>query len=283
MLRQINRHFLIPLPKPSTWRHNFRMMINLGKTAARWTRSMLAPRIYDSAFAIIPGRMQATWRQRMFLKRFLVDLDIDCVLDVGANVGQYGSELRRIGYGGQIFSFEPDPATFRRLEERSAHDKDWHAINLALGSIAGRADFNLMAVPLFNSFRLPSTHETDSFMGCNEVIQTCEIEVARLSDILPKLRQQYGFARVFLKMDTQGFDTEVFAGAGEVRNDILGFQSEVGIKRLYEDVAPWAEQITLYQDAGFVLAGMFPVNPGEPEVMEVDCYFRSKGASPRPQ
>ena len=244
-----------------------------------WIKSRLASLVYGDRISIVPRFLRANWPQRMFLKRFLVELRIDCVLDVGANGGQYGAELRRIGYRGRIFSFEPDPTAFARLQQRVAGDDQWHALNLALGRSAGRYDFNIMAVSLFNSFRSPSVEETDRFAGANEVAEVVSVEVARLSDVIPELARRYGPGRIFLKMDTQGFDAEVFAGGQEVHRDILGLQSEIGIKRLYAGVDHWTDQLRHYQESGFDLAGMFAVNPEEREVLELDCYFRAANAS----
>src|SRR5512132_480081 len=50
---------------------------------------------------------------------------IDCVLDVGANVGQYGTELRHAGYRGRLLSFEPVPAPAARRRQAAAGDPEW--------------------------------------------------------------------------------------------------------------------------------------------------------------
>ncbi|HSC47142.1 MAG TPA: FkbM family methyltransferase, partial [Gammaproteobacteria bacterium] len=46
------------------------------------------------------------------LCQLFAKLDIDCVLDVGANQGQYGAMLRKAGYRGRIVSFEPVAKTY---------------------------------------------------------------------------------------------------------------------------------------------------------------------------
>ena len=127
---------------------------------------------------------------------------------------------------------------------------------------------------MFNSFRRPSTKETSNFSEGNKVLKTLQIEVARLADVLPDLRRNYGFDGFFLKMDTQGFAQEVFAGALEIHNEICGFQSEVGIKRIYDGVAGWSDQIRTFQKYGFDLASIFTVNPWQREVVKLDCYYR---------
>jgi hypothetical protein len=51
-------------------------------------------------------RKGTTWAliEPEFLRQFLTAFHIDCVFDVGANIGQYAEMLRNIGYSGLIIS-----------------------------------------------------------------------------------------------------------------------------------------------------------------------------------
>ena len=54
------------------------------------------------------------------LRKLLAALKVDCVFDVGANVGQYASMLRhQAKYKGRIISFEPLSREFQELERVS--------------------------------------------------------------------------------------------------------------------------------------------------------------------
>lgn len=239
---------------------------------------MLAKLVYGKKLSIVPARLKHRWPQRMFLKSFLDGLRIDCVVDVGANEGQYASELRRIGYKGLILSFEPDPAVFERLRERTNADPRWLAFNVALGINSNPASFNIMNVSLFNSFRKPSEKQTSHYQGANKIYKTITVKVERLDEIFSALKNEHRFNRVFLKMDTQGYDTQVFRGAERIHSEIWGLQSEVPIQKIYEDMEDWADQIDIYRACGYEIAGMYAVNPGEPTVFELDVYFRRSKA-----
>lgn len=63
--------------------------------------------------------------------------EIDLVLDVGANRGQFGKTLRQEGYRGEIHSFEPVSATFEHLKESCLDDLNWFAHKLAMGDACG--------------------------------------------------------------------------------------------------------------------------------------------------
>ena len=81
----------------------------------------------------------------------------------------------------------------------------------------------------------------------------------RLDEMLDEVTDGIESPRVFLKMDTQGYDVRVFRGAGERIRDILGLQSEIACLTLYDGMTRYLDAIALDEDAGFEMTGMFPV------------------------
>ena len=68
---------------------------------------------------------------------------INVVLDVGANVGQYGTGLRNVGYTGRIVSFEPLSTEFKQLSAKATADGAWQSLNFALGDVDGSSEINV--------------------------------------------------------------------------------------------------------------------------------------------
>ena len=69
---------------------------------------------------------------------------VDLVLDVGANTGQFVRKLRRAGYDGEIFSFEPLSAAFATLQHECSIDDAWTCHNLAIGDTDGDASIQYL-------------------------------------------------------------------------------------------------------------------------------------------
>src|SRR6476659_2537452 len=63
---------------------------------------------------------------------YIANRNIDLVLDVGANVGQFATSLREKGYAGQIESFEPVSSVFQALADTARNDPRWNVHNMAL-------------------------------------------------------------------------------------------------------------------------------------------------------
>lgn len=230
---------------------------------------------------IVLDQLRPHWAERRFLRRFLKSLAVDCVFDVGANVGDFAAELRIVGYEGLVVSVEPDPAAYRQLAARAISNPKWITLEAALGSVAGQEQFNIMARSDFNSFRKPTSDETHSFDDMNTVVDTVSVKVTTFTELLNELERVHRISRPYLKMDTQGYDSEVFAGASGALDRIVGMQSEVAVKRIYESTPDWCQSLKCYQSSGFELAGLFSVTPWEDELVELNCYLVNKGrASP---
>jgi FkbM family methyltransferase len=195
------------------------------------------------------------------------------VLDVGANGGQFGEELRACGYSGSIISFEPANVAFRELTGRTARDSNWTAHNLALGDIPGRATLNISKFSTFSSL-LPQTMNANAFEENSAVSHTEEITVVRLDDIC-RLQDS---DRPFMKIDTQGFEQKVLWGAPNTLKRLFGVLLEIPIARMYEGVWSFEEAIRFMRSVGFVPAQIRPVNflwrQDPVSVSEFDCLFR---------
>ena len=65
-------------------------------------------------------------------------LDIDLILDVGANKGQFAKCLRVGGYSGRIKSYEPLESAYNKLKKSAKKEKNWDAFNFGLGNLSVR-------------------------------------------------------------------------------------------------------------------------------------------------
>ena len=202
-----------------------------------------------------------------FLKDLLQQLAVDCVLDVGANRGQFARELRGIGYDGPIVSFEPVQSEFTALARNFERDRKWRGFQIALGS---KEDSLLMTIP-----ELTVLSSLLELAGPERGCRRERVRVARLDEVLPSLQAELGFSRVFLKMDTQGYDLEVFKGSSGCMNFIQGIQSELSIMPLYKNMPHYLEALGAYEAAGFNLYNLSVVNRiGDGGLLELNCFMR---------
>ncbi len=218
----------------------------------------------------------------MALRRFLKAFAVDCLFDVGANQGQYATMLRRyVGFTGTILSFEPNPDIFAILSAKAASDRHWHIFNMALSDFDGTASFNIMAYDQFSSLETPSAAQDAIFDTRNRVERTVEMQCRRLDSLMPELVAAHGFARPFLKMDTQGHDLSVCKGAGDVLARMTGVQTELGVRPIYEGGTGYRAMIDWLEARDFVPSAFFANNKGHfPLLVEMDGIFANRAFLP---
>lgn len=201
-------------------------------------------------------------------------LNINCVFDIGACVGGYGAFLRNIGYKGVIISFEPIVENFKVLFKVSAKDPNWHVHCLALGNEDCTMPINVTKAGDFSSFLSPNNYCWIRFESGTVIDRVEEVNVKRLDSVFEDCITTIKDARVFLKIDTQGYDLKVLEGAKNSLNNILALQSEVSVKPIYENTIGYLEAIHIMNHMGFELTGLFPLTRDRLlQVIEFDCVM----------
>lgn len=197
---------------------------------------------------------------------------INVVLDVGANRGQYGRELRQYGYDGRLISFEPLREPFQSLRRCAESDESWDAVNAALGDSNGTARLNVSRNTEWSSLLDLAGSFADAPAGA-AVVEQEDIRVQKLEDIYWSLVGPSD--RVYLKMDTQGYERKVLEGSLGVLPHVLGVQMELSLERFYEDEELFPEMVSLMKELDFNLMSMNPVNVSAQSgrIRQVDGIF----------
>ena len=208
------------------------------------------------------------------LRELLRASAINCVLDVGAHVGDFGKMLREVGYAGRIISFEPVQDSFDRLKLAAAADHEWRTERMALGREEVAKQINVSEASNFSSFRSPNQYATRQFGAMPTVRRVETVVVRRLDSVLAELLAGIREPRVFLKIDTQGYDLEVLEGAGASLDGICALQTEIAVKPIYEGVGPMQQTLARLGELGFEITGLYPVSrDAQLRVIEFDCVM----------
>ncbi len=129
------------------------------------------------------------------------------VFDVGANAGQFASEVLRNHPQAELFCFEPVRSTFEQLQRNMASRAGVRLFRNAMGALAGgevamtsQAGWVMNRVLMAGEFTPPDTPTENVPM--ETIGNICaRFEVAEIS---------------LLKTDTEGFDLEVLRGAKDL-------------------------------------------------------------------
>jgi FkbM family methyltransferase len=184
---------------------------------------------------------------------------IDTVLDVGANVGQYGQRLRDWGYAGRIISYEPLSSAHAVLCARAADDPNWTiAPRMAIGAADGDVDIQVSAETDMSSI-LPQNTLLRQISPTSDIERTERVPLRRLDSVVDEVVGDGD--RLFLKIDTQGFEPEVLKGAGILIQRLIGIQIEMSLVPLYEGALDYQAMTGRLTAAGFephlILPGYF--------------------------
>jgi FkbM family methyltransferase len=225
----------------------------------------------------VPSDWGEWLRKRLVLRQILGKLSINCVLDVGAHRGEYGTLLRKIGYRGWIISFEPVRDSYEFLKSVASSHPPWRVYPYGLGVSNERRGINVTEETSFSSFLTP-LEESQTRFPKNRVKSREDVDVRRLDSILEECLTNISSPRIYLKLDTQGFELSVMEGAQSTLPRILALQTEVSVHDIYQDMHKFVDTVAKFQAAGFEVIDFVTVNRDIDQlcVIDTDCFMARK-------
>lgn len=186
--------------------------------------------------------------------RLLREARVDVVIDVGANAGQYGAELRGLGYEGDIVSFEPLADACADLERRAASDPRWRVVQGAWSEIDGTTTLHV-AGNSFSSSLLPMLdRHVESAPQSGFIRDELVPTVAARRTLL----EHASGRRCLLKLDVQGYEGRLLQAVADALDAVTGVQLEMSLVPLYDGETLMPGLIAQLAQHGFVLMGVEP-------------------------
>jgi FkbM family methyltransferase len=200
--------------------------------------------------------------------------EVDLVLDIGANTGQWAQELRRAGYAGDMISFEPLPQAHTQLKRNATGDPKWVvAERVAVGERIAEVEINVAGNSLSSSLlpMLPMhvAGAPKSAYVSSEKTQMVTLD-SLIGSVIPARRR-----RIFCKLDVQGYEAKVLAGAGSLLRQTIGLQMEISLAPLYREQPLFRELLETMARSGFEIFGFIPgfVDPASGRMLQIDGVF----------
>lgn len=199
--------------------------------------------------------------------------NIDLVVDVGANEGQFASDLRTRGYWGNMISIEPIADVHQVLSQFASKDPNWQVLDrCAVGAREGEIELNVAGNSVSSSV-LPMLETHSSVAPESVYVRKETVPITTIDKIAARY---FGDAKKpFLKIDTQGYEWQVLDGATDTLSRIYGVQMEVSLIPLYEGQRLWLESLRRLEDEGFTLWSIEPafVDPSSGQTLQLDAVF----------
>jgi FkbM family methyltransferase len=166
----------------------------------------------------LPAQFSLNRKYRQALETSRLDMlpasvrdSLSCVVDVGANIGEWSTGIAKLTKASKIIAFEPVPDVFKLLEENTKNFPQISCINSAVGSIVGQISMNV-----------EKAHKLSSVLALRDELRavhditgdTPQQVIVPLTSLDHALRDYEEIT--LLKIDVQGYEPEVLVGAQAV-------------------------------------------------------------------
>ena len=198
--------------------------------------------------------------------------DVDLILDIGANIGQFAKSARSKGYKGLIVSIEPSSKAHSILLKNAEKDPLWKVYErIAVGEHQGKHKLNLASNSVSSSL-LPMNELHLKAAPKSSYFSQETVEVKSLDTILSDFTINLN---CLLKIDTQGFEMEVLTGAENALKFIKYIMIELSVFELYKGQANYFDITKFLIDREFKLISIDKSfeDPNSGKTLQYDAIF----------
>ncbi len=210
----------------------------------------------------------------------LKSLPIQTVIDVGANTGQFASQISRIFPQAKMYCFEPLPEPFKALE-RWAIEQDGRvkAFNVALGENEGTVEMFYHTKHSPSSSLLASTAINKKYYPFIRSQMPVRVKLTTLDNALSSVIR-FLKPEILVKLDVQGYEDRVLRGGSKTLSMAVACVLEVSVDTLYYGQTEFKEVIMLFDQMGFYYAGnLEQVYASDGHVIYFDAVFVKQDTS----
>jgi len=214
-------------------------------------------------------KINACNNEEVMMKQLFDKYSIDLILDVGASRGQYVDSIRKMGYDKDFLCFEPVNAAFDVLNKKFLDDSNVAVVNAAVGSENCDFGINVSECDMCSSV-LDVTLAATSVEPATKTVALQPCKMYKLDYFYDVLENNC----VAIKIDTQGFESDVILGATETLKLAKMLFVEMSLVELYEGQALFSEVVSMLEDRGFELFAVTPAFLDDSgRMLQVDGLF----------
>lgn len=220
-------------------------------------------------YDIIPLSTDDVGRDPYLDMRKFISTEKPVLFDLGANYGQTIDEFNGVFNDCEIYSFEPSPAVFEVLKKKTSHMGNISVWNIGVGSSTTKLLLNENTNQNMSSFLEVGED------GWGSVEHKTSVSVTTID----KFCEEQNIKKIdVLKIDTQGFELEVFKGAkiSMLENRIGLLYFEITFIDMYKDLPSFGELFDFAINNGFELITIYPIKYKNNMAGWTDVLFKNK-------
>lgn len=223
-------------------------------------------------YDLIPLSIENVGRDPYLDMRKFIKNDNPVFFDVGANYGQTIDEITEVFKNNEIHSFEPSPGVFEFLRNKTSDRRNINIWNFGIGSSKKHLLLNE------NTNRNMSSFLEIGKEGWGSIEYKTSVPVTTIDDFC----EEQDITKIdVLKIDTQGYELEVFKGARksmqENRIGLLYF--EITFIDMYQNLPSFGELYDIAINNGFELITIYPIKYKNNRAGWTDVLFKHKSYS----